>query len=253
MSGGRGGVRDLRRALDPVVLAEDSGITPDKWQRDLLRGGAGRVLINAARQSGKSTVCGVLAAHTAAYHPKSLTLLLSPTLRQSGELFKKARAALPVKPEAESALRLEMFNGSRIVSLPGKEATVRGFSAVNLLVVDEASRVPEDLYRAIRPMLSVSGGKLVALSTPAGRRGWWFEEWTDGGPHWERYEVPASEVPRISEEFLEEERRSMPKWAYHQEYECSFEETEGAVFTAEMVNAAVTPEVEPLDFGGIGW
>jgi hypothetical protein len=80
----------------------------------------------------------------------------------------------------ESALRLELRNGSRIVSLPGDETTVRGYSGVRLLVVDEAARVPDDLYFSIRPMLAVSGGRLVCLSTPFGKRGFFYEAWTEG-------------------------------------------------------------------------
>ena len=72
-----------------------------------------------------------------------------------------------------------------------------------------------------------------------------FEEWT-GGLGWERYEVPASQCPRISEAFLAEERRSLPDWVYRQEYLCSFEETEDAVFTTDMVDAAVSADVTPL-------
>jgi hypothetical protein len=121
---------------------------------------------------------------------------------------------------------------------------------VDLLVLDEAARVADDLYFAIRPMLAVSGGALLMLSTPAGRRGVFFEEWSDGHG-WERYEVPASEVPRISEAFLAEERRALPSRVYRQEYECSFEDVEDAVFAFEDVQAAITDEVSPL-FAGAG-
>jgi hypothetical protein len=86
---------------------------------------------------------------------------------------------------------------------------------------------------------------LMMLTTPYGKRGVFYEEWT-GGQGWERYEVPASECPRISPEFLEEERDTLPPWVYRQEYECSFEETENQVFTTDMIDRAVTSEVKPL-------
>jgi hypothetical protein len=151
----------------------------------------------------------------------------------------------PVPAQTERKLSLELENGSRIVTLPGTDKTIRGFSGAALLVVDEASRVADELYFAVRPMLAVSGGALMMLSTPAGRRGIFFEEWT-GGHGWERYEVKAQECPRISPQFLEEEREALPSWVYRQEYECSFEETENAVFTYEMVEQAVSSEVTPL-------
>jgi Terminase large subunit, T4likevirus-type, N-terminal len=131
------------------------------------------------------------------------------------------------------------------VALPGTDKTIRGFSGASLLIVDEASRVADELYFAVRPMLAVSGGSLMMLSTPHGKRGVFFEEWTDSRG-WERYEVKAEECPRISPKFLEEEREALPSWVYRQEYECSFEETEDLVFTYEMVEQAVSSEVTPL-------
>jgi len=151
----------------------------------------------------------------------------------------------PVQPQGERKLSLELENGSKILTLPGSEKTIRGFSGAALLIVDEASRVADELYFAVRPMLAVSGGALMMLTTPYGKRGIFYEEWTSGHG-WDRYEVPASECPRISEEFLEEERQTLPSWVFRQEYECSFEETEDAVFTTEMIEQAVTSEVKPL-------
>jgi len=66
------------------------GLDPDSWQLDVLRSQASRILLNCSRQSGKSTVTALLAVHTAHYQNDALVMLLSPTLRQSGELFKKA-------------------------------------------------------------------------------------------------------------------------------------------------------------------
>jgi hypothetical protein len=240
---------DLACALDPSELARRVGLGPDAWQTDFLRIAAPRVLLNCSRQSGKSTVTALLAVHTALYDPGSLVLLLSPSLRQSQELFRKALAtyrgldnAIPI--EGESALRLELENGSRIVSLPGKELTVRGFSGVRLLAIDEAARVDDDLYFAIRPMLAVSGGRLVALSTPFGTRGWWYEAWRSAEP-WRRFQVPAEQCPRISAEFLAEEQRTMGDWWFRQEYGCDFLDAETQPFSREDIERAFAEKVEP--------
>jgi hypothetical protein len=240
--------QDLAFALDPVLVAREMGLDPDPWQARFLRSPAPRTLLNASRQSGKSTVTGVLAAHQALYEPGSLTLLLSPSQRQSHELFRKALDAYRSIPTAipitqESALRLELANGSRIVSLPGKETTIRGYSGVRLLAVDEAARVPDELYYTVRPMLAVSGGRLVALSTPFGTRGWWYQAW-ESEERWERYQIPASDCPRISADFLDEERRSMGDWWYQQEYECTFLDAQTQPFGREDVERAFSEEVE---------
>ena len=177
-------------------------------------------------------------------------MCLAPALRQSQELFAKIAGFYrdldrPVPPQAERRLSLELENGSRIITLPGSEKTIRGFSGVGLLLVDEAARVEDGLYYAVRPMLTVSGGTLMMLSTPFGRRGVFHEEWSNG-VGWERYEVPASECPRISAEFLEEERRSLPRRMFEQEYRCVFTEAQDAVFSYDDVQAAFSSDVAPL-------
>lgn len=246
---------DLALALDPALVMQSMAITPDPWQADLLRSTSAQVLLNCHRQSGKSTVVGALGAHTAVYEPGALVLLLSPSLRQSGELFRKVLHAYralgqPVPPASETKLTLELANGSRIVSLPGKEETVRGFSNVRLLLVDEAARVPDALYYSVRPMLAVSGGRLVALSTPFGKRGWFYESWISLSS-WERYEVPVTHCPRISAQFLQEEREALGIW-YPQEYECRFLQPEGAVFDYEHIEAMLDPSLEPLFAADMG-
>lgn len=240
---------DLARALDPVLLAAQAGIEADPWQARVLRSRASRLLLNCSRQSGKSTITSVLALHTALYAAGSLVLLLSPSLRQSGELFKKCLATYkdlgrPVSPESETALTLTLENGSRIVSLPGsKDSTIRGYSGVTLLVIDEAAWVSETLYMSVRPMLAVSGGRLAALSTPHGTRGWFYDAWKEGA-NWERYEVPATMCPRISAEFLEEEKRNIGEWWYQQEYMCQFSEADTQAFRREDVDNAFREEIE---------
>ncbi len=241
---------DLRLALDRVAFARSVGMEPDRWQEDLLSSDSKRVLLNCSRQSGKSTMSSIIALHRALYHPGSLILCLAPALRQSQELFSKINGfyctmGKAPAPDSTRKLGLELPNGSRIEALPGSERTVRGFSGVDLLILDEASRVDDALYHSVRPMLAVSGGNLMMLSTPYGKRGVFYEEWTSGAG-WERYEIPAESVPRISPEFLAEERAALPPWVYRQEYECSFEETEDQVFSSEMVEAAITSEVTPL-------
>ena len=241
-------VSDLALALDPVRLAQRAGFQPDPWQRDVLRSPSRRQLLNACRQSGKSTTAAVLAVHTAVYHPGALALLVSPTLRQSGELFRKCLALYralgqPVPAAAETALSLALENGSRLVAVPGREGTVRGYSAADLIAIDEAARVPADLYAGLRPMLAVSGGRLVAMSTPFGARGWWYEAWRSDGP-WERHEVPATACPRISPEFLAEEERTLGRFWFEQEYLCRFLDAETAAFRREDVEGAFTEEVE---------
>ncbi len=243
---------DLAFALDPVLFATEAlGFHPDPAQTKVLRWNGKRLLLNCSRQWGKSTTTSILATHQAVFSPNSLVLLVSPSLRQSSELFRKVSGfmdRLAVKPDKieDNRLSLQLANGSRIVSLPSKEATVRGFSGVSLIIEDEASRVDDLLYKTLRPMIAVSGGRLAVLSTPYGKRGHYFEEWMNGGPNWERIEVRATECPRIPKSFLDEERVSLGERWFRQEYLCEFVDTVDQVFSYDLVMATLSPHVKPL-------
>ena len=126
---------------DPVAFARSLNIEPDRWQRDLLNATEERIILNCARQSGKSTIVAIRALHHALTNPGSLVLILSPSLRQSGELFKKITAFYRQLrrrggSDVNSATTLQLTNGSRIVSLPGSEPTIRGYSAPSLVLID---------------------------------------------------------------------------------------------------------------------
>jgi hypothetical protein len=242
-----------RVRTDPARILVEAGLPPDPWQEDLLRSPSQRMLLLCSRQAGKSQVSAALALHEALLRPRSLVLLLSPTERQSGELFKDKLLPLydalgrPVPAARESALQMTLANGSRIVSLPGEEGTVRCYSGVRLLVIDEASRVPDALYCAVRPMLAVSRGRLIAASTPFGRRGWFYEAWSGAEP-WKRVKVAAEQCPRITPEFLAEERRNIGERWFRQEYLCEFLEAVGAVFSGADIDAAFVPGVRTIPF-----
>ena len=145
----------------------------------------------------------------------------------------------------ESALRLEFDNGSRVVALPGTEQTVRGFSAVSLLILDEASVIDDSLFQGVKPMLAVSKGRIILLSTPLAKRGFFFDVW-ENGVDWMRTRITALQCPRITKEWLERERAAIPEFWYQQEYMCQFVETEDSVFSFDDIHAALDSTIKPL-------
>jgi hypothetical protein len=147
---------------DPAELLIQARLDPNPWQRKLLHSEAQRILLLCSRQAGKPTVAAALAVHVALLQARSLILVLSRSLRQSGELFRKVLDVFgalgrPMAVKSESALQMELVNGSRVVSLPGDEANVRCFSGVALLIIDEAAHVSDALYYSVRPMLARYG------------------------------------------------------------------------------------------------
>lgn len=247
---------DFRRALDPVSIfregvrdADGEHVAPAPWQCDVMRSQARRQLILCSRQSGKSTTIGAKAAGGLVYAP-GLYLVISPTLRQSRLLFAKTvgvykRLGDVPAIRSESANEMILANGSHLVALPGdNDATIRGFSAPKAVLIDEASRVSDALYAAVRPMLAASpNGQLIALTTPYGMRGWFWEQWT-GGKGWETTKITAADCPHITEEFLAEEREGMSEWQFRAEYDCEFTDTNESFFASELIDAAIKPEME---------
>lgn len=240
---------DAREQLSRVELAKACGLTPDKWQEEVLESDVRQIILLCSRQSGKSTVSALLGLHQALYKPNSLTLIVAPALRQSQETFRKVKDFLTELkmdgPIAESALRMEFHNKSRIVVIPGNEK-IRGYSGVDLLVCDEAAQLPDSVYQALRPTMAVSQGRIILLSTPAGQRGFFHNEWTTGGDSWLRFLVPATECPRIDAAWLEAERERVGSWWYDQEYGCIFTDASTQIFSTEDILAMLSDEVQPL-------
>lgn len=179
-------------------------------------------------------------------------LVASPSERQSAEFLRKASALVrrldvPVRGDGDNAASLLFPNGSRIVGLPGTEATVRGFSAVSLLLIDEASRVSDDMYQSLRPMLAVGDGDLWLMSTPCGQRGFFYEAWRGADAGWLRVSVKATECERIGSDFLAEERLLKTADCFAQEYLCEFTGTEDLVFDPGLIEAAMDDSVSELN------
>ncbi len=238
----------------PLDIMRASGLEPDEWQARLLTERPSRALVRCARQVGKSTVAAAMSLDQALTVEKSLTLLVSPSQRQSSEVFGRVRELLTplasqpqvasTRPVSESILSLRLQNGSRILSLPSSETTIRGYSP-HLVILDEAGFVTDSLVHAVLPMLGATGGRLIGLSTPNGMRGWFWLTWSSTEPYM-KIKVTASECGRITPERIEEARRTMPALRFAAEYEVTFGAAEGAVFPPELVDAILDPEVTPL-------
>lgn len=226
------------------------GFKPDPWQEEILLCDDSRIALLCSRQSGKSTVCATRALHKAVFFRNSLVLIISKSARQAEETFRKVKEGLPYvssmcRVEHETQSMLELVNGSRIISLPGKQESVRSYSAVALMIIDEAAQVCDDLYNSVKPMLAVSQGTLMALSTPYGKQGWFFEAW-DQHEDWKKIMITADDCPRITEEFLERERKEIGAWWFDQEYYCKFTDEQSQLFSHEHILAAITPDLRVL-------
>ena len=223
---------------------------PDEIQQTILRSTAKRGILNCTRQWGKTTVSAAKAVHRAFTVPKSLIVVAAPSLRQSGEWMRRAadmlaRLKIRKRGDGNNRISLVLPNGSRIVGLPESEATIRGFAALEMLIIDEAARVSDETYRALRPMLSTSNGEIWMMSTPFGKQGFFYETW-EHDTDWLHIQVTAQDCPRISPEFLEEQRRVMGIDSFNQEHMCQFIGSGHALFDPDLIDAAFDPTIEAL-------
>jgi hypothetical protein len=219
-----------------------------------MRSTSDKVLLNCHRQAGKSSVAAALAVWTALVDPGSLTIIVSASQRQSNELFIKVgdfykALGSPLDATVQNAVTMALANGSRVVSLPDSIDTIVGYSSTQLIIIDEASRLSDETYFGLRPMLTRSRGRMICMSTPRGKRGWFYEAWNDREATWVRVEYPATDNPHIDIDWLDEERRLLgPRW-YAQEYLCSFEETQDQYFPTEAIDACFSSDRPPLLMG----
>ena len=239
--------------LDPARFAADVlGFHADPWQADVLRYEGNRLMMLCSRQSGKSSTASIKALYTALFHPGSLTLIVSPSQRQSSEMHRSILKLMeklndpPLRIE-DNKLSTTLANNSRIVSLPSNADTVRGYAAPKLVIVDEAARCTNSLYLAIRPFFATGNGTLILLSTPNGRQGFFFDTWESNAEDWKKIKVVADDCPRISKEFLQAELETLGKFFYDQEYGCVFTEGENAVFRYSDILRCFKPEIKTID------
>lgn len=262
---------NLSGTLSPVRYLYSLGFKPFEWQVEAMKPHP-RLILNCCRQAGKSTVISAKAVYRAKHFPKSLILLISPTERQSIELMKKIDDFMKADPQTiglkvDNTFEKEFYNRSRIVALPGSEKSVRGFSAPSMIIIDEASRVTDEMFYALRPMMSGEDThtELILMSTPFGKRGFFYASWL-ASHRWKRIEVSgrtelkekdyrkskaqegilAWYSPRHTVDFLEEEREAMGDWWYSQEYLCQFVEAEDNVFRMEDIMAALLETGQPV-------
>jgi hypothetical protein len=169
------------------------------------------------------------------------------------ELFRKFQAAYSKidalgRPPLDEDNRYSMVlrNGSRVIALPGAPDRIRGFSAVDLVLIDEAAFVMDVFYTSVLPMVVVSGGQIILMSTPHARQGFFFEAWEDEDRGWDKVKVTALDCPRITAEAIEQARKDFTAAKFKQEFFCEFGEVSEGAFSYDLVKKAFTDDVTPL-------
>ena len=239
---------------DPVEFARLMEFEADEHQAAVLRSTAKQGILNCTRQWGKSTTAAAKAVYEMVSKPGCLVVVASPSKKQSAELVLRAegmvaKLGLGVRRDGVFDVSMVLPNGSRLVGLPGREATVRGLSRASLVLIDEASRVSDAMYRALRPMLALEQGSIWLMSTPWAAFGFFYDAWAHGGEAWERVSVKATECTRFSQEWLEGERKAWGAEDFQREFMGEFMRDSASAFDADLVEAALDDGVGYLELG----
>jgi hypothetical protein len=229
--------------LDPTFLFERVIGEPDPWQVELLHAGDEFILVLASRQVGKSTTIACIVWHMLAQG--KFVVLIAPSERQSKELFRKVmtfkhRSHLMAVRSTQT--ELELSNGGRLVCAPSSSDTIRGYSAVDCLVLDEAAFMDDDTITAVLPMRA-EDGRILMSTTPNGARGFFYEVWKGGKAR--RINARSIEIPRLRRK-VEFDRAHMPRIRFEVEHLCSFIGSGRPYFNPIAIETALSREVEPL-------
>lgn len=227
------------------------------------------VILLWSRQAGKTTGAAAKVTHRAIFQPGSLSLIVSATQRQAGILqgrvtqfmhrlrregrwVKTGRGAVVYEDPLDtnsrmvrcSVLSMMLENGSEVVSVPASPETVRGYSP-QLIVMDEAGMIPDEVYYAVRPMRIRTKAQLCVVSSAWAQMGFFYDTWTKS-EGWEKSEVKAAECAWVSKDELAKERREMPLNRYQREYENVFMPMQGALLPPDTIDAMFDEDVPIL-------
>lgn len=198
------------------------------WQEEAIKSDE-NLCLRCGRQVGKSTTIGVKVAEYAKWNASKEILVIASVERQAYMIFEKIIAHLEANypdkikrgKDKPTKTRLRMKNGTRIRCLPtGMTGSGLRGPTIDLLVADEAARIPEAVWTAVTPMLSTTDGQIILLSTPKGRQGYFFQSWMD--EDFKNFHITSEEADHVSDEFLKKERKRMTKMQYAQEYLAEF-------------------------------
>lgn len=262
----------LQCRIDPVHILRVMGFTPCPWQETFLRSKRD-TLLNIHRKAGKSFTDAVKGLHRALFFDNKEVLIISPSENQSYVVMRFCQQIYmalqqPVEILRANEQRIEYANGSRIMCLPASERTIVAYGG-DLIILDEASRIPDPIYEAVRPMRAYTHGQLLLSSTPFGQQGFFFHECMRAiaekaagkTPDFDYFEVHADVCPWISKEFLELEERSRGPGYVAEQYFGSFTSMEGLIYP-DMQKPLLeggcmvgeTPDLkEAKKVGGIDW
>lgn len=227
-----------------------------------------------SRQTGKDFSSAEEIVRDCQQRPKTQWLIAAPSERQSVESLAKCREwteayqlaiadafTVNERPHPEALLKsaeIVFGNGSRIIAVPGRPDTVRGFSANVLLTEFAFFEDDEATWRAILPSITnpLRGGEKMCrvISTPNGKQGRFFkivdENFLNPVPNrrlsWSVHKVTIHDAVRLGLPVdIEQLREGMDDAeGFAQEFECEFLDSSNVLLPYDIIALAESAEAQ---------
>ena len=245
---------------DPVVFAQDFfGFQVKEYQASLLRDKSKRIVVRWSRQAGKTTCIALRAIWFACAYPKTLTLIVAPTLRQSMIMSDRIQDFLSSVPKEKRSMLLDRIqrttirfqNGSKIVALPNSPQLLRGYTA-NQCIAEESAFFKDDqlvFYNVLYPMLSTTDGTLIAISTPWSKESVFYRMCQSS--EFSRHIVTCEDVIKsglVKQSFIDEMRTLLPFERFQREFMSEFMEDIDAWLNQSLIISCIDGQLELHDF-----
>ena len=243
----------------------------DEWQRDILKH-KGHFLLCTGRQVGKTLTFAIKAAQYMIKNPNARIIVVSLTEDQAqliivmilDYLERNCPKQIEEKKKQPTKNKVILKNGSQVLARPVGQTgdALRGFTG-DVLIVDEASKMPENMWASAKPTLLTTSGELWICSTPFGKQGYFYECFLNKNERFKVFHISSEEVinnrpvtPAWTEErregaikFLEEEKADNSKLVYAQEYLGKFIDELRQMFSDKWIDQVCTLERTPQKQG----
>jgi len=196
------------------------------------------IVLTTGRQWGKTLLAQNLLLKWALENPNSVLMWVSPVYAQARKVFTSMHEAIVgsglVRDNHKTNLMITLVNGSVIHFKSGERPdSLRGFTN-DYLIIDEAAFLRDEVWNMVlKPTILVRGKKVLFISTPKGKNYLYSLSVKGQDPHEKSYlylKGSSYDTPFITNDELDEARRSLPEEIFKQEIMGEFIDSGGEVF-----------------------
>ncbi|QMU22884.1 terminase large subunit domain-containing protein [Gordonia rubripertincta] len=266
---------DFRAGIRSAEAFAEHLVGEPLWphQRDMVQSPARIRVMCAGRQVGKSRTLAIEALYRAFTQPNAFVLLISAGEVAARRLLEECATLASASPLLRGSVvddqrtQVTLSNRSRIISVPASQKQIRGWP-VDLLIIDEAGFVDNEIWRAAEPaIIARPGARIILSSSPWGGIDHFFRQLFNRGmdspdARYASFHWPTSLNPLVGADDLEAIRERESSHYFNREYLAEWTEEAGAFFSTDEIDSAVANYelVDPMtargDYrvvGGLDW